>query len=266
MKQNLIISLLLCSMFIISCKKDRTETVIKEKEYEKVTLVRTDESSASEQDSLIIELNNNLTLKSIREYSDIIGNVVTNFSIQLFYYSVNSTQIDSSVIIAENRLSGNIDTLTEKYLYEGNNLIKVFKPINYPVPDNVIYEFAYDATGKITNIHCISHCHQDTLQTNTGYIYTNNNLSSATDGSLFSDYDSKINPLNYIYRKTKYPFFYGSCYMLPLAYCFSENNPGHIIMDINGVSADQNYKYNEYNYPTEITSNWYYFNFKFYYE
>jgi hypothetical protein len=266
MKHILFISLMLCSTFIISCKKDRTETVIKEKEYKKFTLVRTDESSASRQDSLIIELNDNLTLKSTKEYSDFIGNVFTNVSIQSFFYSANSTQIDSSVILATNRLNGTIDTLTEKYLYEGNNLKKVFKPVNYPVPDNEIYEFAYDASGKITHIFHTSHYHQDTLQTNTGYIYTNNNLSSATDGSLFSEYDSKINPLNYIYRKTNYPFFYGSSYMLPLAYCFSENNPGHITMDINGVSADQKYKYNEYNFPTEITSNWCYFNFKFYYE
>ena len=266
MKFNLYFGLSICLLLSLSCKKEKTETAATEKEYKKITLVRTDESSAYKYDSLIFELNDNFTLKSIKEYSDFIGNVYTTVSIQSFIYLANSTHIDSSVIMASNHSYGTFDTLTENYIYQENKLKKIFRQINYPIVDNEIYEFSYDTSGKISNILQTSHYHQDTLLTNTDYLYTNNNLSSATDGSLFSGYDSKINPLNYIYRKTKYPFFYGGSYALPFAYCFSENNPMHIIVNPIGISADQTYKYNEYNYPTEITSNWAYFNFKFYYE
>jgi hypothetical protein len=264
MNSKLFIVLLMSLLSCLSCKKDKTENAAIH-EYNRYTIVRENDSTSSEADSLIIELNDDLTLKSIKEYSFLLEHVVLTESVQTFYYPVNSAKIDSSVIIFKNLFYSTIDTLTERYLYEGNNIKKVYKSYIYPVPDNEIYEFSYDTDGKITNMICRSMVHQDSINTSTGYTYVNNNLISTTSGSTYSEYDSKINPLNYIFRETRYPVFVGRYNMMPSEYCFSYNNPGKINTSF-GITVHQTYKYNELEYPTEVISNWDNYNIKYYYK
>jgi hypothetical protein len=263
MKLKLFPILLLSFLPGFSCKKDNP-VIASPHEYRVFTIVWKDKGDKGVTDSLIIELNNNFSLKSIKEFYLYAENFNYLESNQSFFYSAHSTKIDSSVIISTNRLYGTVDILTEQYLYEGNNIKKVFKQVISPVTDNETYEFSYNQNGQITNVIHIYHMRGDTINTNTVYSYLNKNLVSSTDGNSYSEYDQKVNPLNYIFIKTRYPVFMGRYNMFPDAYCFSENNPGKINSYL-GITIIQTYKYNYLDYPVQVISNWQEYNIRYYY-
>lgn len=269
--QSAIAIILMFSFAFVGCKKDKTEE-IENKEYKKITIVRTTESTVSEIDSLVFELNDNLTLKSIKEYSLYIGHLIFHESTQTFVYFPNTTRIDSSVIVSKDE-HGIIDTAAEKYIYSGDKIIQVIRPLLYSGNDVDTLKYTYDQSGNIIHIYETYQYHQGTVQTNIDYVYNCNNLSTSTKYDEYFEFDNKINPLNYIFKQSKYPIYQGKYTMFPMEYCFSENNPilaqVNIRNDINinqSIDINQTYTYNQYNYPTVINSNWGNFNIKFYYE
>jgi hypothetical protein len=253
------------------CKKDKTGENEKN-EYKKITIVRTTESNVSEIDSLIFELNDNLTLKSIKEYSLYVGRLIFHESVQKFVYFPNTERIDSSFIITKNEY-GVIDTFSERYIYSGDRIIQVIRPLQEFGHANDTMEYTYDQSGKIIHIYETYQFQQGTVQSNCDYLYNGHNLSSSTKYDEYFEFDNKINPLNTIFKQSRYPIFQGKYTMFPMEYCFSENNPKraniNIRNDINinqSINVNQTFTYNQYGYPTEIFSNWGNFNIKLYYE
>jgi hypothetical protein len=270
LKAAMALIVLLC-FAAVGCKKDK-KAENEEKTYKKITIVRTTESTVSEIDSLVFELNDNLTLKSIKEYSLYIGHLIFHESVQTFVYFPNTVRIDSSVIVSRD-VQGITDTAAETYKYSGDRIIQVIRPLLYSGEDVDTLIYTYDNSGNIIHIYETYQYNQGTVQKNLDYAYNGNNLSTSSKYDEYFEFDNKINPLNYIFKHSKYPIYQGKYSMLPLEYCFSENNPVRANVNIRNdaqinqsIPLSQTYTYNQYNYPTAIHSNWGNFNIKFYYE
>ena len=252
----------------MACEKHDTETVTKD--YKKITIARTGLGYSGAADSLIIELNNDSTIKSIKTYTFGIGTVCAQ-TIKTFIYQPNSKLPDSSEIETKDWM-GITGNFTEKYLYENGRIVHVYSP-GIGEGENsspVTYSYLYNQEGKVMNKISSYSYHQDTLHTNFKFEYIGENVSSSTNGSgdrnKYITFDDKINPLNELFRKCMFPINDEINGLFPPEYLFSENNPIKMKIQLNGIAIDQIYKYNQFNYPIEVISNWGYYNIRFYYE
>ena len=251
-------------IFIMSCNKQDTETI--KKDYKKITIVRTIPDFSSAVDSLIIELNNDSTIKSIKTYAFGIGKTFREQIIKNFIYQTNSIIPDSSVIETKNWM-GITNNFTEKYLYENGKIVNVYSR-------NSLVTYTYNQDGKIIYEFTTYKYHQDTLYSNFKFEYNGNNIYSAIDqdsNSLslpyenkYINFDDKINPLNELFKKCNFPFNHDINSLLPPEYLYSENNPTK--MEVGRLNINQTYKYNQFNYPVEVISNWANYNVRIYYE
>lgn len=266
MNMKYLLIILASLLFVVSCKdEDDTSGSI---DYKKFTIVCSDMYASNGVDSLVIELNNNLTIKSIKEYTLLGSDTVVHILEQEFLYSAGSAKIDSSVITVNDWLAG-ISTHTEKYVYNGERIARIISPYLDPTSIDDTLDFTYDSEGRITKVREAYFYHQAIIESNYLFTYSGNNLSSAAPGNTYSGFDNKINPLNYIYKHSKFPIYQARYHMFAREYSFSENNPTAYRLKVNQfqfIDQTQTYTYNAYNYPTEIKSLWGYYNIRFYYE
>lgn len=250
-------------ILISSCQKDKISTL--DKAYTKYTFVNKSEYSSSAFDSAIIELNYDSTMKSIKAYNFGPGNYVFIEVIQNFMYSPGSRVIDSSIIMVKHWIGGS-ETFVEKYAYSENKISKIFRPKDYSKSQREIIEFSFNQNDQITLINVTSISPLDTSNREVNVEYNKLNISSTYPGYNYYKYDGKINPIYQIYKQSNFPIYNSFIPITPMEYGFSENNSIIMGWDSYGLTINQSFKYNQFNYPVEIKSNWGNYNVKIYYE
>ena len=260
-------------ILLMSCHKQETEILAKD--YKKITVVRTKSGYSGSVDSLIIELNNNSTIKAIKAFAFLTDKTISDQKIKNFIYQPNSTIPDSSLIETRD-WRGVTANYTEKYLYDNGKIVNVYSAVIEDGGSNSLIIYTYNLEGKIVNKYNSYIYHQDTINSNLKYEYNGKNISYSAyqAGSPFPEsynniyitFDDKINPLNNLFRKCNFPFEDEIISLFPREFLFSENNPTKMKLNSPGIIVNQSYKYNQFNYPTEVISNFVYYNVRFYYE
>lgn len=256
----------LCILFGLSCSKPKEEVL--ENEYKRITLISTSIAPFGT-DSLIIDLNSNSTIQSIMAYERSGGNFILRQTKTEFYYLPDSQQIDSTCIESQGWL-GNTSSYIEKFVYENGKIVKSYRlsagTVN--VIDSVIY--SYNSEGKLRDKFTYEGYIPESFTYHTNYKYNEDNLSSvSTINSQFMKVrlirffgtDGKKNPFNRLFKKNGYLFVLN---ILPSEIMLCSNNPTFLYID--ELSINMSYKYNQYNDPIEVFSNWGHFNARIIYE
>jgi hypothetical protein len=260
--------ILLSVFFYITCSKTKDE--VPEMNFSRMILVITPPFYHPTFDSVVIDLNNNSTVKSVIGYRKHLGEVTSSHMTD-FYFKPFSLELDSSYTTTR-ILSNDPIFSTTRYLYENGKLIKSseFCYVSGDITDSVIY--SYNLEGRIADIYrygwwnteqqYVSHSKFEYIGDNLSSLSINHtNVIPGVYNWICYDDKNKINPFNRLFEKNGYPFL---SYYLPWGSTFCSNNPTKIVTSQDTITLG--YKYNKFNYPIEIISNTDIYNSKIIYE
>lgn len=265
-KVNKVLFLILIVVF--SCTKSTEEPPITyPSNYNTFVFESTDNTSSTSINKMVIQLNDNGSLKSITTTA-----ISSPYRIVQSFFNSESLCPDSS-LIEKTEVTGESNIITEYYQYnENKNISTIVRPMFYQASylGNDTIKFIYNDQSQILNITEKLITVSQTIRTiNREFIYNQHGditktISSSPDSNYnviytneFEQYDNNINPINQLYQQCKFPIIPPPISFFPIEYTFMKSNPTEMkLQKFTTMLIEQNYIYNQFGFPIEVMSNW----------